>query len=207
MPLSLWIYNGLDDNGHICDRVRMTATFDSISAYVYGAKAGLAEKREMTRVELERMSQAMIDERGLLNHAQAAELLGVSVKRIGELVRQGKLRRFDFTERTYVSYAQVMERYKAEIAAGERLKESLPKRVLVSIKGAIKTDEAQWKLGGYAGAYHEDRRQKKMTARLEREAETARKAEEFSAEVKRKTGEFVKKLLDPHEVPKKKTKK
>ncbi len=44
----------------------------------------------MTRLELDCMSQAMI---GLLNHAQAAELLGVCVKRVGELACQGKLRR------------------------------------------------------------------------------------------------------------------
>jgi len=42
------------------------------------------------------MSGAMVEEEGLLNHVQAGLLLGVSVKRIGELVRLGKLRRFAY---------------------------------------------------------------------------------------------------------------
>jgi hypothetical protein len=39
------------------------------------------------------MSDAMVSEEGLLNHAQAALMLDVSTKRVGELVRLGKLRR------------------------------------------------------------------------------------------------------------------
>ena len=64
------------------------------------------------------MSAAMVAEHGLLNHAQAGLLLGVSKKRIGELVRLGKLKRFDFLGRTYVSVREVRERYHQELKAG-----------------------------------------------------------------------------------------
>jgi Helix-turn-helix domain len=45
----------------------------------------------------------MVAEKGLPNHAQAALMLDVSTKRVGELVQQNKLTRFDFLGRTYVS--------------------------------------------------------------------------------------------------------
>ena len=51
------------------------------------------EEREQARSELGAMSEAMVKEQGLLNHAQAGLLLGVSVKRIGELVRLHKSQR------------------------------------------------------------------------------------------------------------------
>ena len=44
-------------------------------------------------------------------------MLGVSVKRIGELVRLGKLTRFDFFERTYVSMREVCQRDDEELKA------------------------------------------------------------------------------------------
>jgi predicted DNA-binding transcriptional regulator AlpA len=72
------------------------------------------KKREKAHVELAAMSDAMIKEHGLLNHAQGSLLLGVSVKRVGELVRLGKLTRFDFLGRTYVSVREVRERHQQE---------------------------------------------------------------------------------------------
>src|SRR5437764_7426362 len=71
------------------------------------APAQRAAAREEARRQIKRMSQAMIDEKGLLNHAQAALLLDVSTKRVGELVRLGKLTDFTFLGRKYVSMRQV----------------------------------------------------------------------------------------------------
>jgi len=108
------------------------------------------------------MSEAMVAEKGLLNHAQAALVLGVSVKRIGELVRQDKLTRFDFFDRTYVSMREICKRDNQEIEAGKRSKAA---QVLGSIKAAFKTDSVQMGVGGYAGPYHEAERQKRIAAR------------------------------------------
>jgi hypothetical protein len=55
-----------------------------------------SKKQKGLRKELWEMVQAMKDEEGLVNHAQAALILEVSTRRIGELVETGKLRRFNF---------------------------------------------------------------------------------------------------------------
>ena len=68
---------------------------------------------------------------------QAGVLLGVSVKRIGELVRLGKLRRFDFLGRTYVSVREVRERYHQELKAGR------PKRGIARIRGRVRQGGAE----------------------------------------------------------------
>ena len=104
------------------------------------------------------MSKAMVQERGLLNYAQAGLLLDVSTKRVSELVRLGKLKRFHFLGRNYVSMRDVGERYQQELKAG-RPPRSFPKRAVASIKAALKTDRAQAKLGGFAGAYEKARHQ------------------------------------------------
>ena len=98
------------------------------------------------------MSQAMVEEKGLLNYAQAALLLDRSTKRISELVRLGKLRPFDFLGRRYVSMREVGERYQKELKAG-RPKRSVAKRAVASVKAALKTDPLQAKLGGPRGHY------------------------------------------------------
>lgn len=118
------------------------------------------EEVERNRTELAAMSDAMVAEKGLLNHAQAALLLDVSVKRIGELVRLGKLTRFDFLGRTYVSVSEVRERYQMDLKAG-RPKQGLIQRVTASVKATFKTDAAQAKLGGFAGPYEKTKRTRK----------------------------------------------
>lgn len=118
------------------------------SPYADGAPRTV--EREEARSELDLMSSAMVEEQGLLNHAQAGLLLGVSVKRIGELVRLGKLKQFDFLGRTYVSVREVRERYYLELKAG-RPKRGIAQSAVASVKAAQKTDAAQAKLGGYAG--------------------------------------------------------
>jgi hypothetical protein len=143
----------------------MTLTFDSDMTDAAGyaeADDARREECERARSELAAMSEAMIEQKGLLNHAQAALLLNVSVKRIGELVRLGKLRRFDFLGRTYVSVREVRERYQQELKAG-RPKRGLAQRAVASLKAALKTDAAQAKLGGYAGPYEKAKLKQKRT--------------------------------------------
>lgn len=122
-----------------------------------------AVARQEAYAELPEMSKAMIREKGLLNYAQAGLLLDVSTKRISELVRLGKLRRFDFLGRTYVSMRDVGKRYQEELKAG-RPPRGIGKRAVASIKAALRTDKAQAKLGGYAGSYvrakHEAKKKK-----------------------------------------------
>ena len=117
-------------------------------------------EREQARRELDAMSKAMVDEEGLLNHAQAGLLFGHSVKRVGELVRLGKLTRFDFLGRTYVSVREVRERYQQDLKAG-RPKQGLAQRAVASVKAALKTDAAQAKLGGFAGPYEKEKLKQK----------------------------------------------
>jgi hypothetical protein len=122
--------------------------------------AARQHEREAMRRELDAMSEAMVHEQGLLNHAQAALLLDVSVKRVGELVRLGKLSRFDFLGRTYVSVREVRERYRQELKAG-RPKQNVVQRVVRGVKAAAKTDANQAKLGGFAGPYEKAKRKGK----------------------------------------------
>ena len=121
------------------------------------------EKRQMAHAELAKMSEAMIQENGLLNHAQASLLLGVSVKRIGELVRLGKLSRFDFLGRTYVSVREVRDRHQQELKAG-RPKRTLLQSAVASVEAALKTDAAQAALGGFAGPYERAKRKSRKKA-------------------------------------------
>lgn len=133
----------------------MTATHTCASTITASREAERAE-REKARRDLALMSKAMVEEKGLLNHSQAALLLGVSVKRIGELVRLRKLRRFDFLGRTYVSVREVQERDQQQLKAG-RPKRSFIKRAVASVMAAAKTDSAQARLGGFGGPYERAR--------------------------------------------------
>src|SRR2546429_1774223 len=95
----------------------MTALASSTVA-LQAAPADRAAARVAAYAELQEMSKAMVQEKGLLNYAQAGLLLDVSTKRISELVRLGKLKRFDFLGRTYVSMREVGERYQQELRVG-----------------------------------------------------------------------------------------
>lgn len=111
-----------------------------------------AAARAQAYAELQEMSKAMVEEKGLLNYAQAALLLDVSTKRISELVRLRKLKPFDFLGRRYVSMREVGQRCQQDLKAG-RPGRGVGKRAVASIRAALKTDSAQAKLGGYAGRY------------------------------------------------------
>src|SRR6266404_5486289 len=95
----------------------MTALASSTFALQAPSRERAAARRE-AYAELQKMSETMVREKGLLNYAQAGLLLDVSTKRISELVRLKKLRRFDFLGRTYVSMKDVGERYQQELKAG-----------------------------------------------------------------------------------------
>jgi hypothetical protein len=126
------------------------------------------------RKELQRMSDAMVQEKGLLNHAQAALMLDVSTKRVGELVRLGKLRRFDFVGRTYVSMREIWERNKQELRAG-RPPRPLGRKIAASLKAAVQTDSLQARLGGYAGPYEKAKYAERKKKEREAEREFWRK--------------------------------
>ena len=122
------------------------------------ASADRAAAREDALRQMERMSEAMIEEKGLLNHAQAALLLDVSTKRVGELVRLGKLTDFTFLGRKYVSMREVWDRNKQELKAG-RPPRPMGQGVAAQLKAAVKTDSAQASLGEYAGSYFKKQRE------------------------------------------------
>jgi hypothetical protein len=85
----------------------------------------LAEVRQMTRV-----SQR---EEGLLNHPQAAAVLEISARRVAELVELGKLTRYNFLGRTYVSVREVLDRREADVKAG-RPPRTIPQRIRAAAK-------------------------------------------------------------------------
>jgi hypothetical protein len=120
------------------------------------------------------MSDAMVEEKGLLNHAQAALMLDVSTKRVGELVRQGKLTRFDFLGRTYVSMREIWARNQMELRAGRPLA-PLGRRIARSLKAAVQTDSLQARLGGYAGPHVKAQHKEAKRKVREREKELWRK--------------------------------
>ena len=134
---------------------------------LHASRADRAAVRAQAYAELQEMSEAMVREKGLLNYAQAALLLDVSTKRVSELVRAGKLTRFDFLGRPYVSVRQVGQRYQQDLKAG-RPRLSVGRKALVGLKAALKTDRVQAKLGGFAGPYVRARdREKKEKNREE----------------------------------------
>jgi hypothetical protein len=154
--------------------IEMAAIASSTFA-LQAAPADRAAARDEARRQMERMSEAMIEEKGLLNHAQAALLLDVSTKRVGELVRLGKLTDFTFLGRKYVSMREVWDRNKQELKAG-RPPRPMGQCVAAQLKAAVKTDSAQASLGGYAGSYFKKKREE---ANERRRAEFKRKWQEI----------------------------
>jgi hypothetical protein len=141
----------------------MTATSVSTSTSLLSAKPATISRAQRLR-ELDGMSKAMIEERGLLNHAQAALLLDISTRRVAELVALRLLTRFDFLGRTYVSVREVQERYKMDLKAG-RPKRSKLELAKASLKAAVKTDAAQFRQGGFQGPYYRAEEARKRAER------------------------------------------
>jgi hypothetical protein len=145
-----------------------SALFSSTRAVDRGAS------KEEKRRQLQRMSDAMVQEKGLLNHAQAGIMLDVSTKRVGELVKQGKLTRFDFLGRTYVSMREIWARNRQELRAGHPLR-PLGKRIVASLKATVQTDSLQARLGGYARPYVKAKYKEAKRRERERDRELWRK--------------------------------
>lgn len=141
----------------------MNALASSTFALQAPAKDRAAARQEALK-EWQVMSDAMIQEKGLLNYPQAGLLLNVSTKRISELVRLGKLTRFDFMGRTYVSMREVRDRFEKEMKAG-RPPLSKGKLLVASLKAAVKHDMAQVRLGGFQGPYEKKRREEQKRKR------------------------------------------
>ena len=106
------------------------------------------------------MSKMMMGEEGLLSPSQAGLVLEVSARRVSELVELGKLTRYEFTGRTYLSYAEVYERREADIKAG-RPRRGILETMVVGLKAAAKSDKAQLKQSGFAGPVHNPKRKRK----------------------------------------------
>jgi len=125
-PLEFWLHLWGDAKGvlkkkfdtilPICE-VLKTMTASSVLQNSRSFQARESKARKLL-AELRQMSRISQREEGLLNHAQAAAVLGVSPRRIGELVHLGKLCRYDFLGRTYVSVCEVLDRRNAELKAG-----------------------------------------------------------------------------------------
>lgn len=145
--------------------IEMT-TIASSTLALRAAPADRAAAREDARGQMKKMSDAMVEEKGLINHAQAALLLDVSTKRVGELVRLGRLTDFTFLGRKYVSMREIWERNTQELKAG-RPPRSIGKRVAASVKASVKTDSGQASLGGYAGSYFKKQRDEANERRRE----------------------------------------
>src|SRR4029450_11208847 len=135
----------------------MTAIASSTLA-LQAAPADRAAAREEAHREMGRMSEAMIEEKGLLNHAQAALMLDVRTKRVGELVRLGKLTDLVFLGRKYVSMREVWERNTQELKAG-RPPRSAGQPIAAQLKAAADADSVQGSIGGYAGSYFKKQRE------------------------------------------------
>jgi hypothetical protein len=116
-----------------------------------------AAAREEAQQQLQKMSEAMIEEKGLLNHAQAALLLDVSTKRVGELVRLGKLTDFTFLGRKYVSMREVCDRSKRDLKVGRP-----PRQMGQGLPGQLRTaagTHAQASMVEHAGSYFKKQRE------------------------------------------------
>jgi hypothetical protein len=148
----------------------MTALLASSTFALQSSTEDRARAREQAGEEFQRMSDAMVEEKGLLNHAQAALLLNVSTKRIGELVRLGKLTDFAFLGRKYVSMRELRARADQELKAG-RPPRSRAQQLGASLKAAVKHDALQIRQGGFQGPYH--RKLERERKQKQREADKA----------------------------------
>jgi hypothetical protein len=117
-------------------------TFASSTYALQAPTRDRAAARRAARSQLEEMSKAWKVHGGLLNYAQGALTLGVSTKRVHELVRLGKLEKFEFLGRPYVSLNQVCERADQDLRAG-RPRRSLGQRIAATVKVLANSDSVQ----------------------------------------------------------------
>jgi hypothetical protein len=114
-------------------------------AAIASTLAPAAEQSRTKRLlaDLKQMSRASQREEGLLNHVQAGLILDVSGRRVGELVELGRLSRFDFLGRTYVSVREVLARREADVKAG-RPPRTFRQRLAITAKTVAQLDVAQY---------------------------------------------------------------
>ena len=143
--------------------IQMTSTISSTFA-LQASPLDRAAARKVAQQEFYKMSETMVEEKGLLNHAQAGLLLNVSTKRVGELVRLRKLTDFAFLGRKYVSMREVWERNQQELKA---VRPPMPtgKRMVAQVKAALKHDSVQARLGGFQGPYQKKLREEEKRKR------------------------------------------
>jgi hypothetical protein len=134
----------------------MTAIASSTFALKASPRDRAAARREAWG-QLREMSRVMIEEEGLINYAQGGLVLNVSTKRVSELVRLGKLKRFDFLGRTYVSLKEVCDRAERDLKAG-RPKRNIAERVSTVVRLLRKSDAVQ--LGAAAVPPKRERKKK-----------------------------------------------
>jgi len=155
----------------------MTDTLSSTFALRSAGDERALARREAQR-QLQAMSDAMVEEKGLLNHAQAALMLDVSTKRVGELVRLGKLTRFDFLGRTYVSMREIWERNNQELKAG-RPPRPTGKLIAAQLKATLKHDSLQMRQGGFQGPYQKKVEKERKQKEIERKQLARAKGKRF----------------------------
>lgn len=117
-----------------------TATSLIASASAELRESETSSKRRVGMLEeLRNMSRTMVKEEGLLNHAQAALILDISTRRVGELVDLGKLSGFEFLGRAYVSLREVVARRATDIKAGRPARKGIV-RIKTGLKIAAQAD-------------------------------------------------------------------
>ncbi len=151
----------------------MTLTVSSSFALQAAPDDRAAARREAQR-QFQAMSDAMVKEKGLLNHAQAGLLLDVSTKRVGELVRLGKLTDFSFLGRKYVSMREIWERNQQNLKTG-RPPRPTGERLTAQVKAALKHDALQMRQGGFQGPYQKSLRETKKQRETERKTKAREK--------------------------------
>ena len=137
-----------------------SAVVSSATVLARSSEKRKRSRRELLR-ELREMSKAMSEEEGLLNHSQAALFLDVTPARVTELVNLRTLTRFEFLGRTYVSVKEVMDRRKADFAAGRPRRGKLVERLALTAKVLARNDPAQWVQGGPVSEKRAERSKRK----------------------------------------------
>jgi predicted XRE-type DNA-binding protein len=117
--------------------------------------------RRAARSQLQEMSKVWNEQGGLLNYAQAALVLDVSTKRVSELVRLEKLKKFEFLGRPYVSLNQVCERADQDLRAG-RPRRSIGQRVANTVIVLTKTDSVQARAAAVPGPKTRRKKERKQ---------------------------------------------
>jgi hypothetical protein len=115
---------------------------NSVAATEFPSEPAKESRARRLLAELRQMSLAMQKEDGLLNHSQAALILDVSPRRVGELVELGRLSRFYYLGRTYVSVREIVARRDADLQAG-RPRRTVGQRIKTAAKAFTKYDPVQ----------------------------------------------------------------